>query len=150
MVSARGREQDKVQALDLGADDYLTKPFGVDELMARVRASLRRAGSMLDSSLETYRHRELEVDFSARQVRVSGRTISMTPKQYAVLAYLARNAGKVLTHRQILQTAWGGQYGDEVDYVWTYVRRIRRRIEPEPAQPRFLLTEPGVGYRMPG
>jgi two-component system KDP operon response regulator KdpE len=150
MVSARGREQDKVQALDLGADDYLTKPFGVDELMARVRASLRRAGSMLDTSLETYRHRELEVDFSARQVRVSGRTISMTPKQYAVLAYLARNAGKVLTHRQILQTAWGGQYGDEVDYVWTYVRRIRRRIEPEPAQPRFLLTEPGVGYRMPG
>ena len=79
MVSARGREQDKVQALDLGADDYLTKPFGVDELMARVRVSLRRAGSLLDSSLETYRHRELEVDFSARQVRVSGRTISMTP-----------------------------------------------------------------------
>jgi two-component system KDP operon response regulator KdpE len=150
MVSARGREQDKVQALDLGADDYLTKPFGVDELMARVRVSLRRAGSLLDSSLETYRHRELEVDFSARQVRVSGHTISMTPKQYAVLAYLARNAGKVLTHRQILQTVWGGEYGDEIDYVWTYVRRIRRRIEPEPAQPRFLLTEPGVGYRMPG
>jgi two-component system KDP operon response regulator KdpE len=133
MVSARGREQDKVQALDLGADDYLTKPFGVDELMARVRVSLRRAGSLLDSSLETYRHRELEVDFSARQVRVSGHTISMTPKQYAVLAYLARNAGKVLTHRQILQTVWGGEYGDEIDYVWTYVRRIRRRIEPEPA-----------------
>jgi two-component system KDP operon response regulator KdpE len=149
IVSARGREHDKVQALDLGADDYLTKPFGVDELLARVRATLRRAGTVLESSLPAYRHGELEVDFSARRVRVMGRDISLTPKQYDVLACLARNAGKVLTHRQILQAAWGGQYADEVDYVWTYVRRIRRRIEPDPAQPRFLLTEPGVGYRMP-
>jgi two-component system, OmpR family, KDP operon response regulator KdpE len=149
IVSARGREHDKVQALDLGADDYLTKPFGVDELLARVRATLRRSGSVLDSSLPPYRHGELEVDFSARRVRVAGRDISLTPKQYDVLAYLARNAGKVLTHRQILQAAWGGQYADEVDYVWTYVRRIRRRIEPDPAAPQFLLTEPGVGYRMP-
>jgi two-component system, OmpR family, KDP operon response regulator KdpE len=149
MVSARGREHDKVHALDLGADDYLTKPFGVDELLARVRATLRRAGSVLESSLPTYRHAELEVDFSARRVRVEGRDVSLTPKQYDVLAYLARNAGKVLTHRQILQAAWGGQYADEVDYVWTYVRRIRRRIEIDPAVPRFLLTEPGVGYRMP-
>jgi two-component system KDP operon response regulator KdpE len=149
IVSARGREHDKVQALDLGADDYLTKPFGVDELLARVRATLRRAGSVLESSLPAYRHEELEVDFSARRVRVNERDVSLTPKQYDVLAYLARNAGKVLTHRQILQAAWGGQYADEVDYVWTYVRRIRRRIEPDPAEPRFLLTEPGVGYRMP-
>jgi two-component system, OmpR family, KDP operon response regulator KdpE len=149
IVSARGREHDKVQALDLGADDYLTKPFGVDELLARVRATLRRTGSVLDSTLPAYRHAELEVDFAARRVRVDGRDISLTPKQYDVLAYLARNAGKVLTHRQILQAAWGGQYADEVDYVWTYVRRIRRRIEPDPAAPRFLLTEPGVGYRMP-
>lgn len=149
MVSARGREHDKVQALDLGADDYLTKPFGVDELLARVRATLRRAGSVLESTLPAYRHEDLEVDFSARRVRVNGRDISLTPKQYDVLAYLARNAGKVLTHRQILQASWGGQYADEVDYVWTYVRRIRRRIEPEPSQPRFILTEPGVGYRMP-
>jgi two-component system KDP operon response regulator KdpE len=149
IVSARGREHDKVQALDLGADDYLTKPFGVDELLARVRATLRRSGSVLDSALPAYRHAELEVDFAARRVRVAGRDISLTPKQYDVLAYLARNAGKVLTHRQIPQAAWGGQYADEVDYVWTYVRRIRRRIEPDPGQPRFVLTEPGVGYRMP-
>jgi two-component system KDP operon response regulator KdpE len=149
MVSARGRELDKVQALDLGADDYLTKPFGVDELMARVRATLRRVGSVLDSTLPAYRYAQLEVDFGARRVRVAGTDVSLTPKQYDVLAYLARNAGKVLTHRQILQAAWGGQYADEVDYVWTYVRRIRRRIEIDPAAPRFLLTEPGVGYRMP-
>jgi two-component system, OmpR family, KDP operon response regulator KdpE len=149
MLSARGREFDKVQALDLGADDYLTKPFGVDELMARVRATLRRAGSVLESTLPAYRYAELELDFSARRVRVNGENVTLTSKQYDVLAYLARNAGKVLTHRQILQAAWGGQYADEVDYVWTYVRRIRRRIEPDPSQPRFLLTEPGVGYRMP-
>jgi two-component system KDP operon response regulator KdpE len=99
--------------------------------------------------LPTYTFGELELDFGARRVRVNGQTISLTPKQYDVLAYLARNAGKVLTHRQILQAAWGGQYADEVDYVWTYVRRIRRRIEPDPSQPKFLLTEPGVGYRMP-
>jgi two-component system, OmpR family, KDP operon response regulator KdpE len=149
MLSARGREQDKVHALDMGADDYLTKPFGVDELMARVRAALRRAGVVLESTLPVYRHAELEVDFAARRVRVNQRDISLTPKQYDVLAYLARNAGKVLTHRQILQAAWGGEYGDEADYVWTYVRRIRRRLEPDPARPRFVLTEPGVGYRMP-
>jgi len=149
MVSASWREHDKVRALDLGADDYLTKPFGVEELLARVRASLRRAGSPRERSLPAYRHEALEVDFSARRVRVDGREISLTRKQYDVLSYLARNAGKVLTHRQILQAAWGGQYEDEVDYVWTYVRRIRRRIELDPAEPRFLLTVPGVGYRLP-
>ena len=149
MVSARGREHDKVKALDLGADDYLTQPFGVDELLARVRAILRRVGCAVDNTLPAYRHAELEVDFGARRVRVAGTDVSLTPKQYDVLAYLARNAGKVLTHRQILQAAWGGQYGDEVEYVWAFVRRIRRRIEIDPAAPRFLLTEPGVGYHMP-
>jgi two-component system, OmpR family, KDP operon response regulator KdpE len=149
MLSGRAREQDKVRALDLGADDYLTKPFGVDELLARVRATLRRNGSVLESSLPAYRYRELELDFSAHRVRIGSEDVSLTPKQYDVLAYLARNGGKVLTHRQILQVVWGGQYAEEVDYVWTYVRRIRRRIEPDPAAPRFVLTEPGVGYRMP-
>jgi two-component system KDP operon response regulator KdpE len=149
MLSARGREADKVQALDLGADDYLTKPFGVEELLARVRAALRRADTTPRSSQAAYRRADLEVDFAARRARLAGADIPLTQKEYDVLAYLARNAGKVLTHRQILHAVWGGQYGDEADYVWTYVRRIRRKVEPDPHHPRYLLTEPAVGYRMP-
>ncbi len=149
MLSARGRETDKVEALDAGADDYLTKPFGVEELLARVRAALRRVGSAPTGPLPPYRSGALEVDFGARRVRHDGEDVSLTPKEYDVLAHLARNAGKVLTHRQILQAVWGAEYGDEADYVWTYVRRIRRKLEPDPEQPRYLLTEAGVGYRMP-
>jgi two-component system, OmpR family, KDP operon response regulator KdpE len=149
MLSARGRENDKVQALDLGADDYLTKPFGIEELLARVRAALRRVGSGPKGPLPPYRYAGLELDFSARRVRREGADIALTPKEYDVLAYLARNAGKVLLHRQILQGVWGGQYGEEADYVWTFVRRIRRKLEPDAEHPRYVLTEPGVGYRMP-
>lgn len=149
MLSARGREADKVQALDLGADDYLTKPFGVEELLARVRAVLRRADNSGQPSTTTYRRGDLEVDFDARHARHEGAQVPLTQKEYDVLAYLARNAGKVLTHRQILQAVWGGQYGDEADYVWTYVRRLRRKLEPQPQSPRYVLTEPGVGYHMP-
>ena len=149
ILSARGREGDKVEALDLGADDYLTKPFGVEELLARVRAALRRAGAGPKGPLPPYRYGDLEVDFSARRVSLAGRGVPLTPKEYDVVAYLARNAGKVLTHRQILQAVWGGQYGDEADYLWTYARRIRRKIESNVERPSYLLTEPGVGYRMP-
>jgi two-component system, OmpR family, KDP operon response regulator KdpE len=148
MLTARGRERDKVQALDLGADDYLTKPFGVEEMLARVRAALRRAGSAPKGPLPPYRVGDLEVDFSAHRVRLGGDEVSLTPKQYEVLAYLARNAGKLLTHRQILQAVWGSEYGEESDYVWTYVRRIRQKIEPDPERPRYLLTEAGAGYRL--
>ena len=149
VLSARGREDDKVTALDLGADDYLTKPFGVEELLARVRAALRRGGAAPRGPLPPYHAGDLEVDFGARRVRRGGTELALTPKEYEILAYLARNAGKVLTHRQILQAVWGGEYGDEADYVWTYVRRIRRKIEPDPEHPRYLLTAPGVGYRVP-
>ena len=146
MVSARAREGDKVRALDLGADDYLTKPFGVDELLARVRALLRRADPAHKRSLPAYRSGALQVDFTARRVTRHGREIALTPRQHDVLAYLARNAGTVVTHREILQAVWGPHYGGESEYVWTYVQRLRHQIEEDPAHPRLLLTEPGVGY----
>jgi two-component system KDP operon response regulator KdpE len=149
MISARGREADRVKALDLGADDYLTKPFGVAELLARVRALLRRSGSGANGSLPTYRWKELEVDFAARRARMHGTDVPLTRREFEVLAYLARNAGKVLLHRQVLQAVWGGEYGEEADYVWTFVQRIRRKIEPDRSHPMYVLTEAGVGYWMP-
>jgi two-component system, OmpR family, KDP operon response regulator KdpE len=148
MLSARSRERDKVSALDMGADDYLTKPFGVDELLARVRSLLRRAPQN-GPGVPPYRFQELEVDFSARRARLRGADVPLTKREYEVLAHLARNAGKVLLHRQLLQAVWGGQYADEADYLWTFVQRIRRKLEPERGRPRFVITEPGVGYRMP-
>ncbi|TME33547.1 MAG: response regulator transcription factor [Chloroflexi bacterium] len=149
VLSGRGRERDKVDALDLGADDYLTKPFGVTELLARVKALLRRVTSGTHGASPPYRHQGLEVDFAARRARVDGVEAPLTRREFEVLTYFARNAGKVLLHRQVLQAVWGGQYGDESDYVWTFVQRIRRKIEPDRAHPRYVLTEPGVGYRMP-
>ena len=149
MLSGRGRERDKVGALDLGADDYVTKPFGVAELLARIRALLRRGAEAPDGSAPPYRYAGLEVDFSARRARLHGAEVALTRREYEVLAYLAHNAGKVMLHRQVLQAVWGGQYGDEVDYVWTFVQRIRRKLEPDRHHPRYLLTEVGVGYLMP-
>jgi two-component system, OmpR family, KDP operon response regulator KdpE len=149
MLSARARERDRVEALDLGADDYLSKPFGVAELLARVKALLRRITAGARGALLPYRYQGLEVDFAARRARRHGAELPLTRREFEVLAYLARNAGKILLHRQLLQAVWGGQYGDESDYVWTFVQRIRRKIEPDRSQPRYVLTEPGVGYRMP-
>jgi two-component system KDP operon response regulator KdpE len=147
MLSGRGRERDKVEALDLGADDYLTKPFGVGELLARVKAQLRR-GTPGHGPVVPYRHQGLEVDFAARRARLNGADVPLTRREFEVLAYCARNSGKILLHRQVLQAVWGGQYGQESHYVWTFVQRIRRKIEPDRAHPRYLITEPGVGYRM--
>ena len=149
MLSGRGRERDKVEALDMGADDYLTKPFGIAELLARVKALLRRATPGPRGPQLTYRYRDLEVDFAARLASLAGVRVALTRREFEVLAYLARNAGKVVLHRQLLQAVWGGQYGDESDYVWTFVQRIRRKIEPDRAHPSYLLTDIGVGYRMP-
>ncbi len=149
VLSGRGRERDKVEALDLGADDYLSKPFGIAELLARVKALLRRVSPRPRGPIVPYRYQELEVNFADRRARMGAIDVPLTRREFEVLAYLARNAGKILLHRQVLQGVWGGQYGSESDYVWTFVQRIRRKIEPDRAHPRYVLTEPGVGYRMP-
>jgi two-component system, OmpR family, KDP operon response regulator KdpE len=149
VLSGGGRELDKVEALNRGADDYLSKPFGIAELMARVKALLRRVAPGTKTSLPPYSYEGLEVDFAARRARLHSVDVPLTRREFEVLAYFARNAGKILLHRQVLQSIWGGQYGEEADYVWTFVQRIRRKIEPDRAHPRYLLTEPGVGYHMP-
>jgi len=149
VVSGRAREIDKVAALNLGADDYLSKPFGVAELLARVKALLRRVTHGPSGALPPYRYQGLEGDFGARRARLDGLDVPLTRREFEVLAYFAQNAGRILLHRQVLQAVWGGQYGEESDYVWTFVQRIRRKLEPDRAHPRYLLTEPGVGYRMP-
>jgi two-component system, OmpR family, KDP operon response regulator KdpE len=149
MISARGREADRVKALDLGADDYLTKPFGVAELLARVRALLRRVTPGPKGPPPTYRYQGLEVDLGARRARLNDRDIQLTRREFEVLAFFARNAGKVLLHRQVLQAVWGSEYSDEADYVWTFVQRIRRKIEPDRQHPKYVITEAGVGYWMP-
>jgi two-component system KDP operon response regulator KdpE len=149
VLSGRGRELDKVGALDRGADDYLCKPFGIAELLARVKALLRRVSLGTKAVMQPYRYGGLEVDFAARRARLHGVAVPLTRREFEVLAYFARNAGKILLHRQVLQAIWGGQYAEESDYVWTFAQRIRRKIEPDRAHPQYLLTEAGVGYHMP-
>jgi two-component system KDP operon response regulator KdpE len=149
VVSGRRRERDTVEALDLGADDYMSKPFGIAELLARVKALLRRPSFTRRTSLRPYRYQGLEVDFGARRARRDGVDLPLTRREFEVLAYYAKNAGKVLLHRQVLQAVWGGQYGNEADYIWTFVQRIRRKLEPDRRSPRYLLTEVGVGYYLP-
>jgi two-component system KDP operon response regulator KdpE len=146
VLSARGEEQTKVQALDLGADDYLTKPFGMDELLARVRALLRRLGAT--STAGTLQIGALVVDLDARQVWRDGQTLDLTPREFDVLAYLIRHAGKVVTHRLLLAEVWGPQYKGETQYLRVFVNRLRAKIGDDPAHPRYIATEPGVGYRV--
>ncbi len=148
VLSALGEQADKVRALDLGADDYLTKPFGVDELLARVRAVLRRSRwTEAPPSSETLRAGSLEIDTGRRRVTHRGAEVKLTPTEFDLLALLVSNAGKVLTHRFILQRVWGPEYGDESEYLRVYVGRLRRKLEADPAHPRIILTEQGVGYR---
>ena len=149
VISARGREDDKVAALDAGADDYLTKPFGVNELLARIRVSLRHAvaaGASADAPVLEVG--PLRLDFARREVTIAGAAVHLTPLEYRLLALLAQNAGRVLTHRQILKEVWGPGAVSETHYLRVFMAQLRRKIEPDPARPRLLLTEPGVGYRM--
>ncbi len=145
VLSAVGDEQEKVAALDAGADDYVTKPFGIDELLARLRAALRRADAPTDPVVELG---ELVVDLERRLVTLSGEPVPLTPTEFELLRLFVRNEGKLLTHPAILREVWGPTYGGESHYLHVYVSQLRRKIEPDPTRPRFLLTEPGAGYRL--
>jgi two-component system, OmpR family, KDP operon response regulator KdpE len=145
VLSAVGDEQEKVAALDAGADDYVTKPFGVDELLARLRAALRRAAPSAEPVLEIG---DLVLDLDGRTVTMAGKRIVLTPHEFELLRYLAQNEGKLLTHRMILREVWGPLYGDESHYLHVYVSQLRRKIEVDPARPRYILTEAGAGYRL--
>jgi two-component system KDP operon response regulator KdpE len=145
LLSVVGDESEKVAALDAGADDYVEKPFGIEELLARLRAALRRAGPSGDPVLEIG---ELVVDVDNRAVTVGGKAVQLTPNEFELLRVLAQNEGKLLTHPMILREVWGPGYGEESHYLHVYVSQLRRKIEPDPARPRYLLTAPGAGYRL--
>jgi two-component system KDP operon response regulator KdpE len=147
VLSARGREEDKVNALDAGADDYLTKPFGVNELLARLRVALRHARAAATETPVVFEAGTLRVDLARREVMVNGKEVHLTPTEYRVLALLVRHAGKVLTHRQILREVWGPA-ATEAHYVRVQMAELRRKVEADPARPRLLVTEAGVGYRL--
>jgi two-component system KDP operon response regulator KdpE len=148
VLSVRGAERDKVTALDLGADDYLTKPFGVEELLARVRVALRHAVGAARGTAAVFNTGELEVDIERRRVRVGGEEVHLTPTEYDLLKAFISQPDKVLTDRMLLRAVWGPEYGSEAHYLHVYVARLRRKIEKGPQSPRYLLTEPGVGYRL--
>ena len=151
VVSARTDEKQKVEALDLGADDYLTKPFNTNELLARVRACLRRAANQEAESATQHEalytvDGYISMNLARRQVLVRGQEIKLTPTEYELLHQLMLHAGKVLTHRVLLRSVWGPEYGEEADYLRVYVRQLRRKVEADPSHPQYILTEPGVGY----
>ena len=148
VLSARGQERDKVAALDLGADDYLTKPFGVHELLARIRVALRHASTPPGSAVPVFQSGELRVDLERRLVFRGGGEIHLTPTEYKLLAVLVRHAGKVLTHRQLLHEVWGANYDGQTQYLRVYMAQLRQKLERDSTRPRLLLTEPGVGYRL--
>jgi len=148
VLSARGQEQDKIAALDAGADDYLTKPFGMGELLARIRVALRHKDVVGEAGEPVFAVGDLHVDLSRREVRVGGEEVRLTPTEYNLLAMLVRNAGKVVTHRQLLKEAWGPTHTSQTHYVRIFMSQLRHKIEKDPARPRYLITELGVGYRL--
>ena len=147
VLSARSAERDKVNALDLGADDYVTKPFGPEELLARIRVALRRVGSEEAADTGVLQAGSLTIDYDRRRVVRDGTEIRLTPKEFELLSLLARNHDKVLTHRAILKSVWGPNAVEQPEHLWTLVAQLRKKLEPDPANPRFLLSEPWVGYR---
>src|ERR1044071_1895402 len=149
VLSAKGEEKTKAAALDLGADDFVTKPFGIDELLARVRASLRRAKAPATSEATqtTLDSGDFHVDLETREITVRGKSIHLTPKEFDLLAYFIKHAGKVLTHRTVLTALWGGNYVEQNEYLRVFVGNLRKKIEPDAATLRYILTEPWIGYR---
>ena len=145
VLSVVGDEAEKVAALDAGADDYVTKPFGIEELLARLRAAMRRGEPSTEPVIEIG---ELRVDLEKRLVSVAGRAVQLTPHEFALLRVLARNPGKLLTHSALLREVWGRGYAEESHYLHVYVSQLRRKLEPDPTRPRYILTEPGAGYRL--
>ncbi len=149
VLSARGQEKDKIAALDLGADDYVAKPFAVGELLARIRAALRRAAPIAADGADTViRFGDVQADFEKRVITVSGEEVHLTPNEYKLLQVLLKHAGRVVTQRQLLNEVWGPQHTEQSQYLRVYVAQLRRKLERDPARPRHLQTEPGVGYRL--
>ncbi|MGD1097975.1 MAG: response regulator transcription factor [Bryobacteraceae bacterium] len=147
MLTVHDAEKDKVAALDAGADDYVTKPFSTPELLARVRAALRRVPASAEGGPESIHLEGIEINFSTRRVIAEGREIRLTPKQFDVLHFLASNPNVPIPHGRLLQAVWGPDYGNQVEYLRVFVNQLRKKIEPDPSHPRYLLTEPWVGYR---
>jgi two-component system KDP operon response regulator KdpE len=147
VLSVRNSEHDKVEALDAGADDYVTKPFGIQELLARIRAAMRRAPGGGEHSLKSLKTDDLEIDFISRRAVSRGNAVRLTPKEFELLRFLVIQRDKPVPHRKLLQTIWGPDYGDEVEYLRVFINALRKKLEPKPSQPKYLLTEPWVGYR---
>ena len=148
VLSVRGEEKTKVQALDAGADDYVTKPFGMDELLARIRAALRRSQAAKDdTAAPVLEVGDFRIDLEDRSVAVAGREIHLTPKEYDLMVYLVSHPGKVLTHRTLLTSVWGGESSEQTEYLRVFVGQLRKKVEPDTAAPRYILTEPWIGYR---
>ena len=151
ILSVKGEERVKVEALDAGADDYVTKPFGMGELVARVRATLRRTPAAEDDVATVLEEEDFRIDLETRDVRVADREVRLSPKEFELLVYFMRHPGKVLTHRNLLAAVWGGNYVEQTEYLRVFIRHLRKKIEPDANRPRYLLTEPWVGYRfLPG
>jgi two-component system KDP operon response regulator KdpE len=148
MLTVRDSEGDKVAALDAGADDFITKPFSTPELLARIRASLRRAPMAPEGGVKQVALGEARVDFQTRKVTVRGKEIRLTPKEFDLLRYLILHPNRAIPHRELLQAVWGPDYGDEAEYLRVFIKQLRRKIEPKPEEPSFILTEPWVGYRL--